>query len=70
MGYAALQVPSNLILLRVGPRRWLPLLVAAWGAAAVAFAGMRTAAHFYGLRVLLGVAEAGVFPVGEREGEE
>jgi len=61
-GYVACQLPSNAVLLRVGPRAWLPTLVLAWGCVACAFAGMRTPAQFYGLRVALGVAEAGVFP--------
>ena len=62
MSYASAQIPSNLTLQRVGPARWLPALVIAWGVAAVAFSAMRTATHFYALRVALGLAEAGVFP--------
>ena len=57
-----MQLPSNAALLRVGAARWLPSLVLAWGAAAVLFAALRTPTHFFGLRVLLGLAEAGVFP--------
>jgi len=61
-GYVLCQLPSNAVLLRVGPRAWLPSLVLAWGCVACAFAWMKTARQFYGLRVALGVAEAGVFP--------
>ena len=62
VSYASAQIPSNLALQRVGPARWLPALVIAWGLAAVAFSAMRTSTHFYALRVALGLAEAGVFP--------
>lgn len=62
LGYVACQLPSNAVLLWLGPRTWLPTLVLAWGCVACAFAAMTTPAHFYCLRIALGVAEAGVFP--------
>ena len=62
VGYCLLEVPSNLILARVGARRWIARIVISWGLIASAMAFMRTPAQFYALRVLLGVAEAGFFP--------
>lgn len=60
--YATLQIPSNLLLKRLGGRLWLSIIIAAWGACAVAFAFMTSPATFYALRLALGVAEAGAFP--------
>ncbi|KAG2428196.1 hypothetical protein HXX76_011876 [Chlamydomonas incerta] len=62
LGYSLFQVPSNLLLKRVGGPTWLAVIIFAWGLAASAFAGMKTATHFYVLRLVLGVAEAGAFP--------
>jgi ACS family tartrate transporter-like MFS transporter len=61
-GYAVFEVPSNLILARVGARRWIARIVISWGLIASAMAFVRTPAQFYGLRLLLGIAEAGFFP--------
>lgn len=61
-GYFVFQVPSNLILVRVGPRRWISLLMVAWGVTSSSMALIRTAHGFYALRFLLGLAEAGFFP--------
>mmetsp|Transcript_23433 Transcript_23433/g.60001 ORF Transcript_23433/g.60001 Transcript_23433/m.60001 type:complete len:502 (-) Transcript_23433:214-1719(-) len=60
--YATLQIPSNIVLKRVGGPLWLATIIAAWGACACSFAAMRTHAQFYALRTLLGLAEAGAFP--------
>jgi sugar phosphate permease len=62
IGYSLLEVPSNLILARVGARRWIARIVISWGLIASAMMFVRTPAQFYGLRFLLGVAEAGFFP--------
>jgi ACS family tartrate transporter-like MFS transporter len=61
-GYALFEVPSNLVLARVGARRWIARIVISWGLIACAMAFMRTPEQFYGLRMLLGVAEAGFYP--------
>ena len=61
-GYAVFEVPSNLILARVGARRWIARIVISWGLIASAMAFVKTPAQFYGLRLLLGIAEAGFFP--------
>ena len=62
LGYALFEVPSNLILARVGARRWLTRIAITWGLLACAMIFVRTPAQFYTVRFLLGVAEAGFFP--------
>ena len=62
LSYALFEVPSNLILLRVGPRRWIGLLMMIWGVISASMPLVRTPAEFYLLRFLLGAAEAGFFP--------
>ncbi len=61
-GYAVLEIPSNLILARVGARRWLARIMVTWGLVSAAMVFARSEAVFYGLRLLLGVCEAGFFP--------
>ncbi len=62
LSYALFEVPSNLILLRVGPRRWIGILMMVWGVISASMPLAHTPAEFYLLRFLLGVAEAGFFP--------
>jgi MFS family permease len=62
VGYILFEVPSNLILARVGARRWIARIMISWGIVASAMMFVRTPIHFYALRVLLGVAEAGFIP--------
>src|ERR1700750_3202387 len=62
LSYALLEVPSNLILLRVGPRRWIGTLMIVWGVISASMPLARTPSEFYLLRFLLGAAEAGFFP--------
>jgi len=62
LGYALFEVPSNLILARVGARRWLARIAITWGLLACAMIWVRTPTQFYAARFLLGVAEAGFFP--------
>jgi ACS family tartrate transporter-like MFS transporter len=62
LGYALFEVPSNLMLARVGARRWIARIVITWGLIASAMLFVRTPGQFYGLRFLLGAAEAGFFP--------
>ncbi|MBI2993828.1 MAG: MFS transporter [Gammaproteobacteria bacterium] len=61
-GYALFEVPSNLILVRVGARRWIARIMITWGVISAAMMFVRTPTSFYVLRFLLGVAEAGFFP--------
>jgi ACS family tartrate transporter-like MFS transporter len=62
IGYALCEVPSNLLLLRFGARRWLARIMLTWGLLAMSMMFVRTPAEFYVLRFLLGMAEAGFFP--------
>ncbi len=62
IGYALCEVPSNLLLLRFGPRRWLARIMLTWGLLAAAMMFVRTPVQFYGVRLLLGMSEAGFFP--------
>jgi ACS family tartrate transporter-like MFS transporter len=62
IGYALFDIPSNLILARVGARRWMARIVITWGLIASAMMLVRTPGQFYAVRFLLGVAEAGFFP--------
>src|SRR5438876_2414863 len=62
LGYFFCQLPSNLILARVGARRWIAVIMVAWGLISCCMALVTTARSFYVLRFLLGVAEAGFFP--------
>src|SRR5262245_47105930 len=62
LGYILFEVPSNLILARVGARRWIARIMISWGLVASAMMFIRTPIHFYALRVLLGLTEAGFFP--------
>jgi MFS family permease len=61
-GYFLLEVPSNLILERVGARRWIARVMVSWGLVSGAFAFINGPTSFFILRFLLGVAEAGFFP--------
>lgn len=62
IGYFAFEVPSNLILARVGPRRWIARIMITWGVISSATMFAQGSHSFYGLRLLLGLAEAGFFP--------
>ena len=62
IGYFLFEVPSNLILAKTGARVWIARIMITWGVISSAMAIVRTPAEFYGLRFLLGVAEAGFFP--------
>jgi ACS family tartrate transporter-like MFS transporter len=62
LGYFAFQLPSNLLLARLGARLWMFAIVLAWGLVSTACAFVQGATSFYVLRLLLGAAEAGLFP--------
>jgi MFS family permease len=62
IGYALLEVPSNLAAHRVGPRRWIARIAVTWGALSAAMMFVQGEWSFYTIRVLLGIAEAGLFP--------
>jgi ACS family tartrate transporter-like MFS transporter len=62
IGYVLFEVPSNLVLARVGARWWIARIMLTWGLIASGMMFVRTPAQFYTLRFLLGAAEAGFFP--------
>ena len=61
-GYFIFEVPSNLILYRVGARRWIARVLISWGLVSAACAFAVGPYSFYTMRFLLGAAEAGFFP--------
>ena len=61
-GYVLLQIPSNLMVHRLGARAWLCVILLAWGSISTATAFVWDARSFYVLRFLLGLAEAGFLP--------
>jgi ACS family tartrate transporter-like MFS transporter len=62
VSYGLCEVPSNLLLVRFGARRWLARIMLTWGLLAMAMMFVRTPKEFYAMRFLLGMAEAGFFP--------
>ena len=62
LGYFLFQLPSNLVLNRIGARLWIAGIVIAWGLISSAMMFIRDEWSFYVLRFLLGIAESGFFP--------
>jgi D-galactonate transporter len=62
VGYFLLEVPSNLALHRFGARRWIARIMITWGVISACTMFVSSAASFYAVRFLLGMAEAGFFP--------
>jgi ACS family phthalate transporter-like MFS transporter len=62
VGYILFEVPSNLLLQRIGARKTITRIMCLWGLVSMAMAFVSTPAEFYLARILLGVAEAGFFP--------
>lgn len=62
LSYALFEVPSNLLLVRFGARRWIARIMLTWGVLATAMMFVQTPIQFYIVRFLLGLAEAGFFP--------
>lgn len=61
-GYFLFEIPSNLLLHRIGARVWIARILVSWGIVGVLTGFMRSAPQLYVARFLLGVAEAGFFP--------
>ena len=61
-GYFIFEIPSNLLLHKLGARIWIARILVSWGIVAILTGFVRSATHLYLLRFLLGVAEAGYFP--------
>ncbi len=62
LGYFLFEVPSNILLHKLGARIWICRVLIAWGIVSACTAFVRTPLQFYTVRFLLGVAEAGFFP--------
>jgi MFS transporter, ACS family, tartrate transporter len=62
LSYSLLEIPSNLLLVKFGARRWISRIMLTWGIIAVGMMFVRTPSQFYCMRFLLGAAEAGFYP--------
>jgi len=61
-GYFIFEIPSNLLLHKMGARVWIARILISWGIVAILTGFVQTSLHLYVVRFLLGVAEAGYFP--------
>ncbi|AVA35967.1 D-galactonate transporter [Cupriavidus metallidurans] len=62
IGYFLFEVPSNLLMHRIGARIWIARIMITWGIISAAFVFVQTPTQFYVMRFLLGLAEAGFYP--------
>lgn len=62
LSYALFEIPSNLLLVKFGARRWIARIMITWGVIAAGMMFVRSPMQFYVMRFLLGLAEAGFFP--------
>jgi ACS family tartrate transporter-like MFS transporter len=62
IGYFLFEVPSNLILQKIGARVWIARIMIVWGIVSSCMMFIKSPTGFYWMRFLLGVAEAGFFP--------
>jgi ACS family tartrate transporter-like MFS transporter len=62
LSYCLFQVPANILLARIGARRWLGLLMMVWGVVSMATAFVPNSGVYIGLRAALGIAESGFYP--------
>jgi MFS family permease len=62
LGYFCFEVPSNILMHRVGARAWIARIMITWGLLSGAFIWVHSVPGFYGLRFVLGLAEAGFYP--------
>ena len=62
VGYCIFQIPSQVMLERVGAPKWLAIIVTLWGLVALSMSGLVSAGQLYASRIILGAAEAGSFP--------
>jgi D-galactonate transporter len=62
LGYLLFEIPSNLLLEKIGARKTLARIALLWGVTSIAMVVVRTATQFYALRFMLGVFEAGLYP--------
>jgi ACS family phthalate transporter-like MFS transporter len=62
IGYVLFEIPSNLLLRKIGPRRTIARIMVLWGLVSLSMMFVRNPTHFYIARIALGIAEAGFFP--------
>ena len=62
LSYCLFEVPANLVLARLGARRWLSILMVIWGFVSMGTGFVHTEAAYIGARFLLGIAESGFYP--------
>jgi MFS transporter, ACS family, tartrate transporter len=62
LSYTLFEIPSNIMLARIGARLWIARIMISWGVVSASMMFVRSAPAFYTLRFLLGAAEAGFFP--------
>ncbi|MEV0249000.1 MFS transporter [Nocardia sp. NPDC050712] len=62
ISYAFLEIPSNLVMYRVGPRKWIARIAVTWGTLSALMMFVQGEYSFYLMRFLLGAAEAGLYP--------
>lgn len=62
LGYSLFEVPSNMMAVRYGSRKWLARIMITWGLLSMGMMFIRTPMQFYAMRFVLGAAEAGFFP--------
>lgn len=62
LGYFLFEVPSNILMHKVGARAWIARIMISWGLLSGAFIWVKSVPAFYGLRFVLGLAEAGFYP--------
>ena len=60
--YALLEIPSGMVMPRIGARRWIVRIMVSWGLISAGMMFIRTPLQFYIMRLLLGAAEAGFWP--------
>lgn len=62
IGYLLFEVPSNMVLERIGAKRLIATIMIIWGSVSASMAFVTTATQFYVLRFILGIAESGLYP--------
>src|SRR5262245_41514334 len=62
LGYCLFEIPSNLLLERIGARLWIARIMIVWGIVSMATMFVTGVSSFYAARIVLGIAEAGFFP--------
>lgn len=60
--FASSELPSNLVLKKMSPKIWLPLLTVAWGVLTMCLGFVKNFGSFVAVRALLGIAEGGLLP--------